>query len=100
MERKTYIKFRVTRIERKIIQKKAQAAGMTTSEFLRRLAFKKELKARLNEEEVKCYKLLLKYKDNFRRISNLFRLGDTTRVKEESLRTAKMIGNHLEKFKN
>ena len=65
------IKFRVTKIEQKIIQRKADRAGISVSEFLRRLAFEKEFKSRLSDDELECYKTLSKYADNFRRISNL-----------------------------
>ena len=93
------IKFRVSKIEQRIIQKKSEKAGLSVSEFLRRLALEKEIKSRLTSEEIECYKTLSKYADNFRRISNLFKLGDVTGVKNESLETSKLIRNHIEKFK-
>ena len=93
------IKFRVSKIEQRIIQKKSEKAGLSVSEFLRRLALEKEIKSRLTSEEIECYKTLSKYADNFRRISNLFKLGDVTSVKSESLETSKLIRNHIEKFK-
>ena len=93
------IKFRVSKIEQRIIQKKSEKAGLSISEFLRRLALEKEIKSRLTSEEIECYKTLSKYADNFRRISNLFKLGDVTGVKNESLETSILIRNHIEKFK-
>lgn len=92
------IKFRVSIIEQKIIAKKASKAGLTVSEFLRRLALEKEIKNRLTEEEILCYKSLSKYADNFRRISNLFKLGDVTGMKNETLEASRQIRKHLEKF--
>lgn len=92
------IKFRVSRIEKKIIEKKSERAGLTVSEFFRRLTFEKELKSRLSDDEIECYKNLFKYADNFRRISNLFKLGDVTRMKEETLDTSRLIREHLKKF--
>ena len=97
--RNQIIKFRVSKIEQRIIQKKSEKAGLTISEFLRRLALEKEIKSRLTSEEIECYKTLSKFADNFRRISNLFKLGDVTGVKNESLETSKLIRNHIEKFK-
>ena len=94
-----FIKFRVSKIEQKIIQKKSERAGLSVSEMMRRLAFEKELKSRLTEDEILCYKTLSKYADNFRRISNLFKLGDTTGVKNETLNACKVIREHIEKFK-
>ena len=38
------IKFRVSKIEQRIIQKKSEKAGLSISEFLRRLALEKEIK--------------------------------------------------------
>ena len=66
---------------------------------MRKLALEKEIKSRLTSEEIECYKTLSKYADNLRRISNLFKLGDVTGVKNESLETSKLIRNHIEKFK-
>lgn len=93
------IKFRVSKIEKKIIEKKSERAGLSVSEFVRRLSFEKELKSRLNLEEIECYKSLSKYSDNFRRISNLFKAGDVTGMKKETLETSRLIREHLKKFK-
>lgn len=53
------IKFRVSKIEKKIIEKKSKDAGLTTSDFLRRLAFEKKIKNRLTQEEIifPCFKI-------------------------------------------
>jgi len=64
----------------------------------RRLAFEKELKSRLSEEEIECYKSLSKYADNFRRISNLFKIGDVTVMKQETMEVGRLIREHLKKF--
>lgn len=92
------IKFRVTKNEKKIIEKKAEKAGLSVSEFVRRLSFEKELKSRLTEDEISCYQTLSKYSDNFRRISNLFKLGDVTGMKKETLEASRLIRKHLQKF--
>ncbi len=96
--KKQFIKLRVSSLEKKIIQRKSASAGLTISEYLRRLAFEKEVKARLTEDEITCYQNLSKYADNFRRISNLFKQGDVTKMKEEMLLTSKLIREHLSKF--
>ncbi|MCD0477456.1 mobilization protein [Chryseobacterium sp. LC2016-29] len=93
-----FIKIRVSRIEKKVIEKKALKAGLSISEFIRRLAFEKELKSKLTDEEIECYKSLSKYAENFRRISNLFKLGDITGIKEDAIETGKLIREHLRKF--
>lgn len=96
--RNEFIKLRVSRVDKKIIEKKATKAGLSVSEFLRRLAFEKELKTRLTSEEIECYQNLIKYADNFRRISNLFKAGDVTGMKAETLEASKLIREHLQKF--
>ena len=53
----------------------------------------------LTDDEIECYKNLSKYADNFRRISNLFKLGDVTGMKKETLETSRLIKKHLEKLK-
>lgn len=93
------IKFRVSKIENLIIKKKASNSGISVSELMRGLALSHKLSNKLTPEEIECYQLLSKYADNFRRISNLFKLGDTTGVKEEAIATSKLIREHLLKFK-
>lgn len=96
--RKHIVKFRVTLLEKRVLQKRARESGLSMSEFLRRLMLDKEIKYRLTEEEIICYKNLSKYADNFRRISNLFKKGDVTGMKQETLNTAYLIRKHIEKF--
>lgn len=93
------IKFRVSKIENLIIKKKASNSGISVSELMRGLVFNYKLSNKLTIEEVECYQLLSKYADNFRRISNLYKLGDTTGVKEEAIATSKLIREHLLKLK-
>ena len=93
-----FIKIRVSRIEKKVIERKSERAGLSVSEFVRRLAFEKELKSRLTDEEVECYKSLSKYADNFRKISNLFKLGDVTGMKKETMEVGRLIREHLKNF--
>lgn len=93
------IKFKVSKIESLIIKKKASNSGISVSELMRGLVFNYKLSNKLTPEEVECYQLLSKYADNFRRISNLFKLGDTTGIKEESIATSKLIREHLLKLK-
>ncbi|NRT11277.1 mobilization protein [Flavobacterium sp. 14A] len=97
--KKDIIKFRVSKIENLIIKKKALDSGITVSELMRGLVFNYKLSSKLTAEEVECYKLLSKFSDNFRRISNLFKLGDTDGFKRETLEASKEIRAHLMKFK-
>ena len=93
------LRFRVSSLEHQIIQKKIRKTGLSMSEFFRRLSLELELKNTLTEDEIEGYKTLSKHADNFRRISNLFKLGDVTGMKNEMLETSRIIKSHLEKFK-
>ena len=94
-----FIKFRVSKIEYLIIKKKAEDSVVTVSELMRGLVFDYKLSHKLTTEEIECYQLLSKYADNFRRISNLFKLGDIDGFKKETLEASKQIREHLIKFK-
>jgi hypothetical protein len=93
------IKFRVSNIENLIIKQKAEQCGLSVSELMRGLAFDYKLSYKLTPDEIECYKLLSKYADNFRRISNLFKLGDVDSFKLETLETSSQIRTHLMKLK-
>jgi len=86
-------------LEYLVIKKKAKQTGLPTAVYIRNRALNYDIPNRLSEEEISCYSTLSKFSDNFRRISNLFKLGDVTGVKEESLNASKLIREHLEKFK-
>lgn len=99
MKKVKKIEFRVTNTEYLIIKNKANKAGCTMSEFIRGTTLKYSLTYKLSAEEIEVYKQLNKFSDNFRRIGNLFKLGDVTGVKETSIETAKLIRQHLNKLK-
>ncbi|MCT4085517.1 mobilization protein [Elizabethkingia anophelis] len=94
-----FIKLRVTRLEKLQIEKRAKSTGNSVSEFIRLLALGYEIKSKLNEKEIECYQNLSKFSDNFRRISNLFKAGDVTGMKAETLEASRLIRTHLEKLK-
>ncbi len=98
MKNKEY-RFRVSALEHQIIKSKITKTGLSISEFLRQLSLGLELKNKLTGDEIECYKNLSKYADNFRRISNLFKLGDVTGMKNETLKTSRLIREHLGKLK-
>ena len=93
------LRFRVSNSEYYIIKNKAKQAGVSTSEFLRAVALDYNLSYKLTEEEIEVYKNLNKFSDNFRRIGNLFKVGDSTKVKEVSVETALLIRDHLNRLK-
>jgi hypothetical protein len=100
MLKKERIEIRLSKIDKLILVKKASKCGLSLSQYVLSCAMNLEIKNRLTQEEIECYQLLSKYADNFRRISNLFKLGDTTQVKEVSIETAKLIREHLLKLKS
>lgn len=99
MLKKHRIEIRLSKIDKLILQKKAEKSAMSLSQYVLSCALKLEMKSRLSEDEIECYKLLSKYADNFRRISNLFNLGDTDGFKKECLVASSEIRQHLLKLK-
>ncbi|MFW2134796.1 plasmid mobilization protein [Chryseobacterium sp. TY4] len=97
MRNKTLL-IRMNSLEYLVIKNKAKKSGLPTAVYIRNRAMNYDIPNRLTEEEINCYKTLSKFSDNFRRISNLFKLGDVTGVKEESLATSKLIREHLTKL--
>lgn len=93
------IKFRVDVLEKRVIENKANNAGLTVSEFVRRALFDTEIKSRLTEEELKAYQTLIRYKINFQSIKNILKRGDLSMVERETIKTAQLINEHLRKFK-
>lgn len=97
MRNKTLL-VRMNSLEYLVIKNKAKKTGLPTAVYIRNRALNYDIPNRLTEEEINCYKTLSKFSDNFRRISNLFKLGDVMGVKEESLATSKLIREHLTKL--
>lgn len=92
------IHFRVTNFEKLKIEKKAKKAGLTLSDYCRKTALDRKLDYRLSDEELEMFQMLVKYKSNFSRLSNLIREKDPT-TNALILETAKEIGIQLKKFK-
>lgn len=99
MLKKERIEIRLSKIDKLILVKKASKSNLSLSQYVLSCAMKLEIKNRLSADEIECYQTLTKYAENFRRISNLFKLGDTTGVKEASIETSKIIREHLLKLK-
>jgi len=97
VKRTSQIKFRVTPLEKKVLEKKASAAGLNTAEFCRSAAMGKEIGYRLTNEEIEAYKLLQRYHKNFVAISNMFKKRDA-RLAADCQEVAQEIREHLKKF--
>ena len=96
--KREYIQIRCSIYEKKLLKKRAARAGISLSEYLRATAFKLKMVERLTPEQLECYQLLIQYKNNFMRISNMFKKSDPRLAKNvEDL--AEEIRTHLQNFK-
>ncbi|RAV28900.1 mobilization protein MbpA [Sinomicrobium soli] len=94
----TYIKFRCTQYEKKLLRIKAKRAGLSISAYCRMAVMEDRIVERLTEEQLEAYKMLVQYHNNFKRISNMFRKRNP-RLADEVLRLAQEIKTHLYNFK-
>lgn len=96
--KREYIQIRCSIYEKKLLKKRAARAGISLSEYIRSTAFKINMVERLTPEQLACYQMLVQYKNNFSRISNMFRKNDPNLAKAvENL--AEEIRTHLQYFK-
>ena len=97
IHRNQRIVFRVYSLEKKAIKLAARKSGLSVSDYIRRACLDQELKARLTDEEISIYKMLIEYRNNFARISNIIRHHqDFT----QALRfLIDRLDKHLERFK-
>ncbi|SDB58926.1 hypothetical protein SAMN03097699_2365 [Flavobacteriaceae bacterium MAR_2010_188] len=96
--KKTYIKFRCSIYEKKLLKKRAQRAGLSLSEYCRSSAFGNDIIERLTEDQLECYHTLVKYKNNFSSISNMFKKRNPELANDVS-QLAEEIRQHLNNFK-
>ena len=96
--KREFIQIRCSIYEKKLLKKRAARAGVSLSEYLRATAFQINIVERLTPEQLECYQLLIQYKNNFMRISNMFKKSDPRLAKNvEDL--AEEIRTHLQNFK-
>ncbi|WP_373519701.1 mobilization protein MbpA [Pricia sp.] len=96
--KRTYIKFRCSIYEKKLLKKKAKRAGISLSEYCRSSAFGNSVIERLTKEQLECYRTLVKYKNNFTSIGNMFKKRNP-RLANEVAQLAEQIRKHLYNFK-
>ncbi|MEM6815631.1 MAG: mobilization protein MbpA [Bacteroidota bacterium] len=96
--KRDYIKFRCTIYEKKVLKKRAQRAGVSLSEYCRSSAFGNNIIERLTKEQLEHYAMLVKYKNNFSRISNMFKKRNPKLAREVE-QLAEEIRKHLYNFK-
>jgi len=92
--KRALIKFRCSMYEKKLLQIKAKAAGLSLSAFCRRSLLEQQITERMNEEHIHTYKMLVKYHNNFKRIGNMYKKGNP-KLSEEVIQVAEEIKKHL-----
>lgn len=91
---------RLTALEREVIQLAADRSGLTLTSFMRKSALNKEIKFRINPEELEVFQLLTEYRVNFTRISNLIsQRPDLADLRAEVQQVARTIEKQLTKFR-
>mgnify|MGYP000123767485 CR=1 FL=1 len=96
--KRTYIKFRCSIYEKKLLKKRAERAGLSLSEYCRSSAFENSVVERLTDEQRAYYKMLVKYKNNFTSISNMFKKRNP-KLANEVMELAEQIRQHLNNFR-
>ncbi len=96
--KRTYIKFRCSIYEKKLLKKRAERAGISLSEYCRSSAFGNSVIERLTGEQMAHYRMLVKYKNNFTGIGNMFRKRNP-KLADEVAQLAEQIRTHLYNFK-
>jgi hypothetical protein len=81
-----------------MLKKRAQRAGISLSEYCRSSAFGNSVIERLTEEQLTYYKMLVKYRNNFTRIGNMFKKHNP-KLASEVEKLAEEIRTHLYNFK-
>ena len=93
------IKFRCSIYEKKLLKVKARKSGLTLSEYFRRVALEQKITARLTDEQISIYKMLVTYHNNFKSIGNMFKKRNP-KLTETVHDLANEIKEHLKDFKS
>src|SRR3989338_8390363 len=88
--------FRVYHLEKKAIELAAEKSGLGVSDYIRRCSLGQTIQARLSPEEVDLYRLLIEYRNNFSRISNLVK--EQQDITSDLKQVITNIDKHLKKF--
>lgn len=97
IRKSSLLKFRVTILEKSIIEKLASFYKLSTSEYVRRKALSQQLPRVLTEEEMKYRNLLIKTTSNFIHLSNLIKIKHPDRAKE-TFRIIEIFKTEIEKL--
>lgn len=96
--KRTFVKFRCSFYEKKLLKVKARKAGLTLSEYCRRASLEDKIVERLTDEHIAAYKMLARYQHNFMLIGNMFKKRDP-RLANEVVKLAYEIQMHLQTFR-
>ena len=96
--KREFIQIRCSIYEKKLLKKRAARAGISLSEYIRSTAFERNIVERITPEQLECYRMLVEYKNNFTRISNMFKKRDP-KLAATVERLAEEIRTHLQNFK-
>ncbi len=97
MRRTEKIELRVTKLEKKLLEKRADESGLSVSEYLRRAGFGQTIGYKLTPEELGVYKDLSAFHRHFSNLSNLFKKGHPDFWKE-TRNVMQIIKDHLKKL--
>lgn len=75
MKRTEKIELRVSKLEKKLLEKRADESGISVSEYLRRAGLGQKIGYKLTPEELEVYKDLHIFHRHFSNLSNLFKNG-------------------------
>ncbi|WP_266069849.1 mobilization protein MbpA [Salinimicrobium profundisediminis] len=96
--KREFIQIRCSIYEKKLLKKRAARAGISLSEYIRSTAFERNIVERITPEQLEYYRMLVEYKNNFTRISNMFKKRDP-QLAATVERLAEEIRTHLQNFK-
>ncbi|WP_424492389.1 mobilization protein MbpA [Salinimicrobium sp. GXAS 041] len=96
--KREYIQIRCSIYEKKLLKRRAARAGISLSEYLRSTAFERNIVERMTPEQLEYYRMLVQYKNNFSRISNMFKKRDP-KLAATVVELAEEIRTHLKNFK-
>lgn len=84
--------------EKKLLKKRAARAGISLSQYLRAAALERNIVERITPEQLEIYQMLVQYKNNFSRISDMFKKRNP-KLATEVEQLAEEIRSHLNNFK-
>lgn len=95
--KKEKIEFRVSNLDKAIIEKKAEHSGLSVSEYVRRSALNQKIDCKFTDRELEVYQDLHQFRRNFVLISNMFKIKDPE-LANKVRGTVELLEKELKKF--